>query len=187
MKIAKLGTADISGLLATLRAHPELWDQNTSRTENPDSPHHGLSDIWARYASPGVDGSKPHSSIWYESPITDSLKVLARKLVEEVNGTELGGVLITRIPPGAECRPHTDPGWHARYYEKVAVQVASAEGQAFMFHGEHLDTKPGDIFWFDNAHEHWVPNPTEHERITAIFCIKSSAFDALKETPCLGV
>ena len=180
MKIQKISTADATGLLWTLRAHPELWDQNTARTDDPASPHHGLSDIWARYAGLGVDGSKPHASIWYDSPITEELQRLACQLVCLVDGTELGGVLITRIPPGGECRPHTDPGWHARYYEKFAVQVDSAPGQAFCFHGEQLESRPGDVYWFDNAHEHWVPNPTKYERITAIFCIKTSAFDALK-------
>lgn len=183
MKIAKLGTADVTALREALRLHPELWDQNTARTASESSPHHGLSDIWARYAAPGVDGSRPHVSIWYASEVVGPLKVLADHLMDVVNGTELGGVLITRIPAGAECKPHTDPGWHARFYEKVAVQVESSPGQAFMFHGEHLDTEPGDVFWFDNAHEHWVPNPTQHDRVTAIFCIKTRAFDALKERP----
>lgn len=182
MKIAKLGTADIEPLREALRKYPELWDQHTSRTAPEDSPHHGLSDIWARYAPLGVDGSQPHKSIWYGSPVTAPLVTLASKLMHEVNGTELGGVLITKIPAGKECKPHKDPGWHARYYEKVAMQVEAAPGQAFMFHGEQLATEPGDIFWFDNAHEHWVLNPTEHDRVTAFFCVRTKVFDALKET-----
>lgn len=182
MKILKIATADVTGLLWQLRAHPALWDQNTSRTSPETSPHHGLSDIWARYAGLGVDGSRPHTSIWYDTPLTPDLQTLAARLMNMTGGEELGGVLITRIPPGAECKPHTDPGWHARYYEKVAVQIDSAPGQAFMFHGERLESRPGDVFWFDNAHEHWVPNPTKYERITAIFCIRTTMFDDIKET-----
>lgn len=184
MKIKKISEANVRDLLWKLRG--AVWDQNTARTAPEDSPHHGLSDIWARYAPLGVDGSQPHKSIWYDTPLTEDLKALACQLVSLVNGTELGGVLITRIPPGAICKPHTDPGWHARYYEKLAVQVDSAPGQAFCFEGESLETKPGDVFWFDNAYLHWVPNPTPYERITAIFCIKTDAFAALKEEPCLG-
>ena len=84
----------------------------------------------------------------------------------------MGGVLITKIPAGKECKPHTDPGWHARYYEKVAIQIQSAPGQAFCFEGESLETRPGDVFWFDNAFTHWVTNPTPYDRITLIACIQ---------------
>jgi quercetin dioxygenase-like cupin family protein len=89
-----------------------------------------------------------------------------------VEGVEIGGVLITRIPPGKSVRPHTDPGWHARRYEKYGVQITSAPGQLFCFEGEELETQPGDVFWFDNAHTHWVTNPTHYERITMIVCIR---------------
>lgn len=174
MKIKKiLDGVNVAPLLWALQAHPELWDQNKSRTEPGDSPHHGLSDIWARYAEPGVDGSQPHESVWY--PCADLLPVreLVYPLVGFVHGDRLGGVLITKIPAGQECKPHTDPGWHARYYEKFAVQVQSAPGQRFCFDGESLETKPGDVFWFDNSHTHWVTNPTAYDRITLIVCIKT--------------
>jgi hypothetical protein len=181
LKIAKIGWLNTVPLHWMLRLHPELWDTNTARTAPCDSPHHGLSDIWARYAAPGVDGSQPHESVWYDSPITPYLRMMSISLISMVSGGQLGGVLITRIPPGVDCKPHIDHGWHARHYEKVAVQIESAPGQAFCFHGEALETKPGDVFWFDNAHEHWVPNPSAFERITAIFCIRTKAFDVLKE------
>jgi hypothetical protein len=163
---------NVAPLLWALRANPQLWDQNTGRTESPDSPHHGLSDIWARYAAPGVDGSQPHESVWHPAADLLPIRELVYPLMAAVQGDQLGGVLITRIPPGAKCRPHTDPGWHARYYEKFAIQVTSAPGQRFCFEGESLETMPGDLFWFDNAHTHWVTNDTPHERITAIVCIR---------------
>ena len=164
---------DVAPLHQALLDHPELWDQYTSRTADPRSPHHGLSDIWARYAPleiahlPGQ-----HESVWY--PVADILPVrqLVEPLFEAVGGKRLGGVLITKIPAGAECKPHADHGWHARFYEKFAVQVASSPGQAFRFDGESLETKPGDVFWFDNAYTHWVTNPTPFDRITLIACIR---------------
>lgn len=163
---------NVQPMLWALREHPELWDQNPARTENPDSPHFGLSDIWARYAAPGVDGSQPHDSVWYESADLLPVRELVMPLMGAVKGEQLGGVLITRIPPGAHCKPHTDPGWHARHYEKFAIQIASAPGQLFCFDGQYLESKPGDIFWFDNSQTHWVTNPTPYERITLIACIR---------------
>lgn len=164
---------DVRPMLAALQAHPELWDQHPARTENPSSPHHGLSDIWARFAASGVDGSLAHESVWY--PCADSLPIrgLVYPLMSLVHGDRLGGVLITKIPAGKQCKPHSDQGWHARYYKKFAVQLAADPGQAFHFEGEHLVTKPGDVFSFDNAFTHWVTNPTPHDRITVIACIKT--------------
>lgn len=164
----------VEQMLAALAAHPELWDQHAARTAPEGSPHHGLSDIWARYADPATmrdDGS--HDSIWY--PAADVLPVrdLVFPLMAAVRGERLGGVLITRIKPGQVCKPHTDPGWHARYYDKFAVQIEAAPEQAFHFDGASLVTKPGDVFWFDNSHTHWVTNDSQRDRITLIACIRT--------------
>ena len=156
-----------------LMQHAELWNRHTSRTADPDSPHHGLDDIWARFGDPGrADDGQPHDAHWYPAAETLGLKAICLNVMHHVGGVELGGVLITRIPAGAECKPHTDPGWHARRYQKFAVQIASAPGQRFCFDGESLETQPGDLFWFDNQSTHWVTNPTPYERITMIVCIR---------------
>lgn len=174
MKIKKIADGlNVSKLLWALQANPQLWDSINSRTEPPDSPHHGLSDIWARYAPPetaGQDG--PHESVWY--PAADLLPVrdLVFPLMAHVQGEQLGGVLLTKIPAGRTCRPHSDHGWHARFYDKFAIQVQSSPGQEFHFEGESLVTMPGDVFWFDNAHTHWVTNDSDFDRITMIVCIK---------------
>jgi Aspartyl/Asparaginyl beta-hydroxylase len=154
-------------------SHPELWNQNNTRTIEPDSPHHELDDIWARFGDPerAKDGLE-HDSYWYPSADVLGIKSICHDIMRAVNGVELGGVLITRIPAGKNCKPHTDPGWHARRYEKFAVQITSAPGQEFCFEGESLETKPGDLFWFDNQYLHWVNNPTQYDRITMIVCIR---------------
>lgn len=167
---------DIAPLRAALEAHPELWNQNTARTAHPQSPHRELSDIWARFAAPGVDGAAPHESVWYPAADLLPIREIAYPLMARVHGDQLGGVLITKIPAGKSCKPHSDPGWHARWYEKFAVQVQADPRQEFCFDNEALVTAPGDLFWFDNAHVHWVTNPTEFDRITAIFCIRSDLF-----------
>jgi quercetin dioxygenase-like cupin family protein len=156
-----------------LQEHPELWNQHITRTESPNSPHFGLDDIWARFGDPdrAADGAA-HDSFWYPSAEVLGIKGLCYDLMRAVEGVELGGVLITRIPPGRAVKPHTDPGWHARRYDKFAVQIASAPGQRFHFEGESLETKPGDLFWFDNQFTHWVTNETAYERVTMIVCIR---------------
>lgn len=165
--------AHVSAIYWKLLENPQLWNRNTTRTDGADSPHYGLDDIWARFGDPerAVDGG-PHDSFWYPEAEMLGIKTLCHDLMRMVEGEELGGVLITRIPPGAMCKPHTDPGWHARRYQKFGVQIASAPGQRFHFEGESLETRPGDVFWFDNQFTHWVTNDTPYERVTMIVCIR---------------
>lgn len=165
---------DVGPMQRALAAHPELWDQRTERTDSAESPHHGLSDIWARFADPETmrpDGS--HDSVWYSPADVLPVREIVFPLMAAVRGERLGGVLITRIKPGQVCKPHTDPGWHARYYDKFAVQIEAAPEQAFHFEGQSLVTKLGDVFWFDNSHTHWVTNDSQTDRITLIVCIKT--------------
>lgn len=164
---------NVAPMLWALQEHPEFWNQNRMRTESPDSPHHGLSDIWARYAAPGVDGSQPHESVWYPCADLMPARELVYPLMSAIGGDQLGGVLITKIPPGKTCKPHSDPGWHARHYQKFAIQIQSHPKQAFHFEGATLVTKPGDLFWFDNQHTHWVTNESDQDRITMIVCIRT--------------
>lgn len=162
---------DVAALADALKDE-SLWNGNTARTENPASPHHGCDDIWARYA---VDyrSQGPFVSEWY--PIADliPIKPLVDALCEHVGAYELGGVLITRIPPRHAVRPHKDHGWHAETYQKFGISVAANKEQAFCFQDDELVTKPGDVFWFDNSYIHWVTNPSETPRITVIVCVKT--------------
>jgi hypothetical protein len=165
--------AEVGAMLEALKRHPELWNERTERTAPADSPHRGVDDIWVRFADPATmreDGS--HDSVWY--PPADALPVraLVFPLMAAVRGERLGGVLITRIRAGQEVKPHIDPGWHARYYDKYAIQLAAGPDQAFNFEDGSLVTKPGDVYWFDNAHVHWV-NKSDHDRITLISCIRT--------------
>lgn len=177
MKIQRLDSGlDVAPIYWALLQHPQLWNQHDSRTADQTSPHHGLDDIWARFGDPAraEDGS-PHDAFWYPAADTLGVKPMCLDIMRAVGGVELGGVLITRIPAGASCKPHTDPGWHARRYQKFAVQIAAAPGQRFHFEDESLESKPGDLFWFDNQHTHWVTNDTPYERVTMIVCIRKEA------------
>lgn len=162
----------VAAIAAELAAAPDLWNAHRARTEHPDSPHHGLDDIWARWALPGTDTSCAFDAEWYPQ-IRERLPAVvdaAEQICWLAGGCNLAGVLITRIPAGRECRPHRDGGWHAQHHQKFALQIAAHPGQVFGFDECSLATKPGDLFWFDNAHKHWVTNPTPHDRVTLIVC-----------------
>lgn len=168
---------DVGPLLWALQANPQLWNQHRARTESPDSPHHQVDDIWVRYAAPEeAHLGGPHESVWYPTaaPILAEVQAIVYPLMHMMRGDRLGGVLITRIRPGRKCLPHRDSGWHADTFRKIAVQVQSSPGQVFHVEQQRLEPRPGDVYEFVNSFEHWVDNPTEHDRITMICCIQAA-------------
>lgn len=183
MKIALVRKGiDVQPMLKALGDHPELWNQHGARTAY--GPHTQVSDIWVRYNDfanfKGDLGSsadrarfnEEHESVWYPSADALPAREYCWDVMHMVRGQKMGGVLITRIPPGGCVEPHIDHGWHARYYEKFAIQLASTPEQKFCFEDESLVTEPGDLFWFDNSYLHWVVNPSKEHRMTMIICIK---------------
>lgn len=169
---------DVSAAVEQIDAHPEVWNLHRERTQL-GTPHSQVSDIWVRY-NPwrNFNGDMaafngPHESEWY--PVADAIpavRVLVRQVFNYVGGKVLGGVLITKIPPGCEVAPHIDQGWHARHYEKFAVQLQGNDRQAFHFEGFELRPAPGDIYTFDNSKLHWVTNDSDEDRMTLIVCIR---------------
>lgn len=189
-KLAEVRT-DIIPIQQELEEHPQLWNQHTLRTEGYAPAHNEVSDIWVRYnvwdeylRLKQVPGMPPdvavaqfvcaqHESVWY--PASDHLPCLKSFIFEAMRYWEverLGGVLITRIPPGGSVAPHVDGGWHAGYYEKIALQIQSAPGQTFCFEDGEFECDPGTVYSFDNNHTHWVSNRSAVERITAIICVR---------------
>lgn len=175
----------VGDALRQIADNPGLWDQHTLRTEAyPDgNPHDRVHDIWVRYRDyADLDRANPakflesHHSVWY--PAYGKLPALGNlifPLMTAVRGEQLGGVLITRIPPGCSVGKHKDLGWHAGYYNrKFAVMLKSDHKQAFCFDGERMLTDPGEIFEFDNSREHWVENNSDQDRMTMIVCIHTS-------------
>lgn len=114
-----------------------------------------------------------HESAWYPAiDVLPHLRALIFEVMREFEVERLGGVLITRIPPGGKVLPHIDRGWHASYYEKLAVQIKSAPKQAFCFEDGRFECPPGTIYAFDNSQSHWVDNDSDVERVTCIICVR---------------
>lgn len=165
---------NVMHLQLQLKRNPQLWNTRTERTQSPESPHREVSDIWLRYSGGAFEDSrKPHESVWFDSAdLLSEVKKHARHVMTLVQGDALGGILITRIPPGGKVYPHVDGGWNAETFDKFALQIASHQQQAFCYaDGQHV-TMPGDLYWFNNQESHWVINDSPVERITMIVCVK---------------
>jgi len=165
-------TLDCTELHWLLLSNPNIWNDIPLRTQDPSSPHYGISDIWVRYALDWSVAQVPHTSDWY--PIIDHyplIKTYCFALQRLMRKRYLGGILITKIPAGVECRGHIDTGWHAAHYEKYALQITSAPGQYFWVESTKLETQPNQIYTFDNSKLHGVKNNTDYDRITLIVCM----------------
>lgn len=185
LPIVSLGHfCDVSAALAEIDANPDVWNRHRMRTELYGTPHLAVSDIWVRYNPwENFQGdiaafNGPHVSEWYPAASQiPSVRRIAEDVFQSVGGRQLGGVLITRIPPGGWVRPHVDSGWHARYYEKFAIQLRGDERQAFHFEAASLSALPGELYTFDNSRLHWVTNDSDSERVTLIICIRREPVD----------
>lgn len=169
---------DISGVLTELSENESLFGEFNARRDSPGSPHAQMEDIWLRYGDISEmvvsgDYSKiadEHDSIWLQD-LPESKKICL-EIMAKVGGERLGGVLITRLPPGGEITPHTDSGWHAEYYDKYYVPIKNEKGSVFGFIDGVIDPVIGEAWKFDNSVPHWVTNNSNSERIAMIICIR---------------
>lgn len=180
---------DVVGVCRELDANQALWNAHSRRKTAPGTPHAEMSDIWVRYndVTPyqGHDDwsrfNDEHVPVWYPAwRALPSLQPIVFDLMAKVRGEMIGGVLITKIPPGGRIEPHTDDGWHVQFYEKFYLSLKSAPGARFWAeadgHREALEPKPGEVWLFDNRKTHWVENESGEDRITAIICIRTEKF-----------
>lgn len=165
---------DVSQLQLQLAQSPDLWNIHKPRREWTDSPHREADDIWVRYAPSVEAGMREHDSIWYpEASFLPTARDLAFRVMSLVNGERLGGVLLTRIPPGKQVYPHIDKGWHAEYYEKYLIPIESHPDQLFHFDEGSMQSCVGDVIWFRNQPSHWVINDSPVDRISLIVCVRA--------------
>jgi len=183
---------NVAPLLAQLEQHPELWGEFGWRKSIPGGPHSEMTDIWVRYNDirpfqASGDFSRfndEHESVWYPAyHKLSALKAIIFDLMRLVEGERLGGILITRIPPGAGIAPHRDASWHVEHYDKFYVQLKNPPGAVFWTEDEVNRPLPGDIYRFDNRVLHWVKNEGKSERMTLIVCIRTSKFVEIPGVP----
>jgi hypothetical protein len=169
----------VSAVLAELDAHPELWNEHPERT-SADSPHYGVPDIWVRFRPRHelTDAARfkgPHFAEFYPAwAALPSLHPIVFDLMARAKAVYLGGILITKIPPGGEVKPHHDRGgWHAEFHNhKVYVPLQSNDACVNHCEGESVVMRAGEAWSFDNLKVHSVRNDGETDRITAIICMR---------------
>lgn len=170
-------TVDVAPLKAALLANPDLFDEHPERRVAYGSPHNGMSDIWVRYNAAerfGASFNDEHVPVWYPCirQIPQVVPIVA-EIFGNVLGEMLGGVLITKLPPGGQIASHVDSGWHAGYYDKFYVPIQNGKGSIFGFECGEIEAEEGEVYQFDNSVPHWVENNSDIDRISMIVCIRT--------------
>lgn len=175
LKIAE--GADVTPLRHAIQTNPDLWDKNTLRTAHPESPHTAVSDMWVFFNA--VDPLNPSATIdavqtfpyeaWSRLP---QLRPLVFDILRRVEGTQLGRVLITRLPPGKEIPLHVDEGAPATFFTRYHLAVQNRPGSLFRIEDEVVQMKPGELWLVNNCAEHGVVNNSDDDRIVLILDIR---------------
>lgn len=173
---------DTAPLLLAIARQPRLWNRHMVRKTAQGTPHSDMSDIWLRYNDEkpfkeSGDYSKfndEHDAIfypeWYALP---QVRPIVFGLMARTEAVRLGGVLITKIPPGGRIMPHADDGWHAKYYNTKLYVVLQSNPQCVnRVENEQVSMAPGEVWYFDNTKEHEVVNDGLDDRITLIVCLR---------------
>ena len=176
MNFHRIGTGlNVLPLQTALIRQPELFGRHGERQKT--YVHGGMTDIWVRYndiKNLGPKFNDEHDAVWYpEAAAIPQVRGPVMQLMAAVEGERLGGVLITKVPPGGEIKPHVDSGWHAGYYDKYYVPILNEPGAKFCFEDGEINPTVGDVWWFRNDVPHWVRNDSNTDRIAMIVCIKS--------------
>jgi hypothetical protein len=163
---------DTLPILAALNARSDLWNENPLRSTYPGSPHSEVDDVWLWFEGQETDvvndvQTHPYRG-WNELPVKDVVLNLMRR----VNGTQLGRVVITRLPPGKRIAPHSDQGAPATFYQRHQLMLQARPGCVFRVREEVIQPLTGECFWFDNTQEHSVENHSDSDRIAMVIDVR---------------
>jgi hypothetical protein len=165
-------------LMAAITTRPHLWDQNTLRTQHPNTAHAEVSDIWLRFNEIKEDQSAVVNDLdcvnypaMFELP---QARQLIFALMARVEGERLGRCMITKLAPGRVITPHVDQGAPATYYDRFHIVLHSTPGCVFRAGDEKVHMDAGEVWWFDNKQEHEVLNYGSDDRVHLIVDIRTA-------------
>ncbi|MBE7158729.1 MAG: aspartyl/asparaginyl beta-hydroxylase domain-containing protein, partial [Rhodospirillales bacterium] len=186
----------VEPIAAELQAQPDLWNQYRERTTSEASPHDEVGDVWLRYfpreqieADPGSVVRPGHCEFYPAWDRLPALHGLVYALMAHVKATELGGILITRIPPGGRVKPHDDGhSWHARRMNtKVYIPLWGNARCVNRCLEDEVVMRVGEAWVFDNTLRHSVENNGDTERATLIVSMRTEPRPPVVRQPIEGM
>ena len=171
---------DVLPLLLAMHRQPELWNTHTARTAGGQGPHGAVDDIWVRFRDPAAlttqeAFAEPFQPVmypaWFALP---QLRPIVFPLMARLEAVQLGGILITRVPPGEQVLPHDDRGrWHPEYFTtKIYLPLMSNDRCVNTCAGESVVMRVGEAWTFDNLKVHATINDGVEDRISLIVSLR---------------
>jgi hypothetical protein len=154
------------------------WGKLPFRTSFEGSPHREVEDILIR--GPKLD-TDDMWDLYNRIPCINYLNEDALPIVQStmmdifhlLNGTALGRVVLTRLPPSGHIYEHIDEGEAADWYDRFHLVISSAEIGNFFYSGdERQEMRTGQLWWVNNHIEHSVHNMSDEDRIHMILDIQ---------------
>jgi mannose-6-phosphate isomerase-like protein (cupin superfamily) len=178
MRFVQIATGiDVLPVMLELHRAEHLWDRDPERRLYPNTPHAEMVDIVVRYM-PEADVTMEarraeHRNVfwpaWHTLP---SLRPVVLDLMRRVSATELGSILITRLPPGGKILPHSDRGSWAPEYYNCKCHLTLAGTALVRCEDEEARFEAGTIFTFDNLLMHSIFNAGKADRIVVIISLR---------------
>lgn len=167
---------DVVPVLNALAVNPHLWNAHDLRTTHPMSPHREVDDIWLWFNPEHDDPTKTIDDLetvpypaWQHLP---QIRHLVLDIMRRVEGTRLGRVMITRLPPGKTIPAHVDEGAPATYYTRYQLALQSLPGALFESGEEVVNFRMGEVWLVNNRAEHSVVNNSADDRIVLIMDVR---------------
>lgn len=172
----KFSNIDPVPLLLAVHQNPTLWSRNTVRQDFENSPHDKTESIILRFQTLREDHEQfmgdVQCSDTYEYAELPEARNIVSNLMARVQGSQLGRVIIVRLPAGASIAPHEDQGASADFYQRYHVVLQGYPGVDFTCDDETVQMRTGEIWWFDNTKTHYVANDSNDDRIHLIVDIR---------------
>jgi hypothetical protein len=170
---------DVLPLALEIYRQPELWNQHSARTGGAGS-FTGTDDIWVRFRDTAeLDCreafTEPFVPVFYPAwHALPHLRPLVFGLMARLEAVQLGGILITRVPPGCQVAPHDDRGrWHPEFFRtKAYLPIASNPRCVSTCEDDSLVMSVGEVWLFDNLKLHSTVNDGDTDRITLIVSMR---------------
>lgn len=172
-----VGSFDPEPLRMALATRPNLWNEHTYRTTFERTPFRGMDDILLRYSRrERHDGVLDSDALVNDTDLVlyDAWGVLPEahevifNLMRRYKAVALGRVIIARLPMGGSIKPHADNyGTYAtqRGGLRFHAVVQALPGCLFHCGEETIQTRTGEVWWFDHGQTHSAENNSGDDRI----------------------
>jgi quercetin dioxygenase-like cupin family protein len=148
-----------------------LWNEDMCRTTFEGTPHEEVDDILLRFGKP--DGDDLVATDRVSMSAVPEAKAFALTLMQLLGGSQLGRMVVTRLPPGGQILPHSDvKGAYCDWYSRYHIVLHAEPGVLFACGEETVQMVTGEVWWFDAHLEHWIKNNSKDDRVHMLVDIR---------------